>query len=106
MHLDILPATPKYGAPHEPLPKRAGIAKRQALVALPHLDVLDREARRQALLELIRLLQIAHAEGVQVLAATDLELDNVLRLLDLDGYCKKRERTLMRGCGQETGDGR
>ena len=49
------------------------------------LDVLDSQAGRQRLLELVRLLQILDAQGVEVLAAADLELDDVLRLLDLDG---------------------
>ena len=49
------------------------------------LDVLDSQAGRQRLLELVRLLQILDAQGVEVLAAADLELDDILRLLDLDG---------------------
>ena len=49
------------------------------------LDVLDRQARRQRLLELVSLFQILDAQRVQVFAAAHLELDDVLRLLDLDG---------------------
>ena len=64
--------------------------KRPSLVSsfslLPStLDVLDRQARRQRLLQLVGLLEVLHAERVEVLAAAHLEFDNVLRLLDLDG---------------------
>ena len=61
------------------------------------LDVLDGEARRQRLLELVGLLQVLDAQRVQVLAAANLELDDVLRLLDLDGCGRKaKERTRWR----------
>merc|ERR1712137_842993 len=49
------------------------------------LDVLDVEARGQGLLELVGLVGVSNAEGVEVLGAADLELGHVARLLDLDG---------------------
>ena len=48
-------------------------------------QILHSQAGGQRLLELVRLLQVLDAKSVQVLAAADLELDDVLRLLDLDG---------------------
>lgn len=47
------------------------------------LDVFDSQARRQALLQLVRLLQIFHTKSVQVLAATNLEFHDVLGFLNL-----------------------
>ena len=41
--------------------------------------------RREGLLELVGLVRVGDAQGVQVLGAPDLELGHVARLLDLDG---------------------
>ena len=68
----------------EPL-LRYNTAYGSSTIATLFLDVLDSQAGRQRLLELVRLLQILDAQGVEVLAAADLELDDILRLLDLDG---------------------
>ena len=50
-----------------------------------HLNVLDGQARRQRLLQLVSLLLVLDAQGVEVLAAANLELDDVFRLLNLHG---------------------
>jgi len=49
------------------------------------LDIDHLKARRQGLLELVRLVGVRHAERVQVLGAAHLELGHARRLLDLDG---------------------
>ena len=46
--------------------------------------------RGQGLLELVRLVGVGDAQGVQVLAAPHLELGHVARLLDLHG-CDRME---------------
>ena len=46
--------------------------------------------RGKGLLELVRLVRVGHAEGVQVLAAAHLEFGLVARLLDFDGCRKDR----------------
>ena len=56
-----------------------------AAKAQARLNLLDREARRQRLLQLVRLVRVHDAQRVQVLAAADLELGRARRLLDLDG---------------------
>jgi hypothetical protein len=47
--------------------------------------MIIRRTRRQGLGELVGLLGVGDAEGVQVARAADLELDNAVSLLDLDG---------------------
>jgi len=42
---------------------------------------------RERLLQLFSLLRVKHAKCVQVLGATDLELDNILALLDFHRTC-------------------
>ena len=49
------------------------------------LKVLNVESRWEGLLQLIGLVGVMDAQGVQVLAAPDLELGHVSGLLDLDG---------------------
>ena len=49
------------------------------------LKVLNMESRWEGLLQLIGLVGVMDAQGVQVLAAPDLELGHVSGLLDLDG---------------------
>jgi len=57
----------------------------ESVLGMVRLDILDGQARRQRLFELVSLFEILDAEGVQVLAAPNLKLHNILRLLDLDG---------------------
>lgn len=61
-------------------------------LAASNLNVLDGQAGRQRLLQLVGLLEVLHAQGVQVFAAAHLELHDVLRLLDLNG-CGERAGT-------------
>ena len=67
--------------------------------AASNLNVLDGQAGRQRLLQLVGLLEVLHAQGVQVFAAAHLELHDVLRLLDLNG-CGERAGTgsCQQGC--------
>jgi len=53
-------------------------------LSLANTDLLDDKARSERISELVNLLGIAHGEGVKVLAATNLELGEVLGLLNLD----------------------
>lgn len=39
------------------------------------------------MLQLISLLSVKHTQGVQILGATDLELDHIFAPLDLHGAC-------------------
>jgi hypothetical protein len=48
------------------------------------LDILTLQTRGQTLSQLIRLLSILNAQGVQVLGATNLELGATGTLADLD----------------------
>jgi hypothetical protein len=43
------------------------------------------EARGKRLLELVSLVGVSNAKGVEIAAAADLELGNITSLLDLDG---------------------
>eukprot|EP00307_Rebecca_sp_RCC1486_P007618 CAMPEP_0119410260 /NCGR_PEP_ID=MMETSP1335-20130426/3330_1 /TAXON_ID=259385 /ORGANISM="Chrysoculter rhomboideus, Strain RCC1486" /LENGTH=221 /DNA_ID=CAMNT_0007434757 /DNA_START=194 /DNA_END=856 /DNA_ORIENTATION=- len=64
---------------------RAWAAARAPQPTLALRDVLHGQAGRQALLELVSLLKVGDAKGVQVLGAPHLELHLRARLLDLDG---------------------
>ena len=48
-------------------------------------NLLNLEARGKGLLELISLVGVSNAKGVEVAAAADLELGDITSLLDLDG---------------------
>lgn len=50
----------------------------------------DKRTRREGLLELVSLVRVGHAEGVEVLGAADLELSHALHLLDLHGCMMAR----------------
>jgi len=76
-----------------------------AVAGLRRSNVLDSQTGRQRLLELVRLLQILDAQGVEVLAAAHLELDDLLRLLDLDG-CARTPRGTARVGTAQTREGR
>jgi len=52
-------------------------------LALLCLDVLHIQARRERLLQLVRLVAVCNAQSVQVLLAANLELCYVPSLLDL-----------------------
>lgn len=47
------------------------------------LQILHAQTRRKGLLELVGLLEVGDAEGVEVFGASDLELDGVLVFLYL-----------------------
>eukprot|EP00965_Chrysotila_dentata_P217203 6189849-Pleurochrysis_carterae.AAC.1 len=69
-------------------PRSSALARRIFKTQRKHpryLDVLNSKAWRQALLQLVRLLKVLHTQRVQVLAAANLELHDILRLLDLHG---------------------
>ena len=68
--------------------QQRGGGRRRGCSCLPgaaRSNLLNREARRQRLLQLVRLVRVHDAQRVQVLAAANLELGRARRLLDLDG---------------------
>jgi hypothetical protein len=48
------------------------------------LQVVDGKTGGQRLLQLVGLIGVEHAQGVEVLGAPDFELDDILGALDLD----------------------
>ena len=73
-------------------PRGEGRRRGACLPRAAHSNLLDSEARRQRLLQLVGLVRVHNAQRVQVLAAADLELGRARSLLDLDGCGARRAK--------------